>query len=129
MVSDDYPHLQDLISQDALPELKTIGDDAFDGILCSAVLMHLPEAFLFDSVYTIRRILKENGRLLISVPTRLPFEGNRDRHGRLFNGVTPDNFQLIFESVGFRLLERWDDDDSLGRKERLWATMLFSFLY
>ena len=125
-VSDDYPHLKNLVSQDALPELKTIDDDAFDGILCSAVLMHLPEELLFDSVYSIRRVLKETGRLLISVPSNLPFAGNRDSHGRLFNGVTPDNFQLIFERVGFRLRERWHDGDSLGRKERRWATLLFS---
>ncbi len=125
-VSDYYPALKGRASKDALPGLKTISDDAFDGVLCSAVLMHLPEELLFDSVYSIRRIIKENGRLLISVPNDLPYEGNRDKHGRLFNGVTPDNFQLIFERIGFRLINWWDDDDSLGRQERHWATMLFS---
>lgn len=58
----------------------------FDGVLCSAVLMHLPEELIFDSLYSIRRMLKENGRLLISVPNGLPFEGNRDKHGRLLMG-------------------------------------------
>ncbi len=40
---DYYPALKGLVSKESLPGLKTIDDDSFDGILCSAVLMHLPE--------------------------------------------------------------------------------------
>ncbi len=112
--------------KDFLPELRTIKENSFDGVLCSAVLMHLLEELLFDSVYSIRRVLKENGRLLISVPSDLKYQGNRDGEGRLFNGITLENFQLIFERIGFRLISRWDNDDSQGCQERQWATMLFS---
>jgi hypothetical protein len=45
--------------------------------------------------------------------------------GRLFNSVTPDNFQFLFEKVGFRQINRWDTEDSLGCHGRQWATQLF----
>lgn len=121
-----YSETQGRVAHDSLPDLMTVKDKLFDGVLCSAVLMHLPEELLFDSVYSIRRVLKENGRLLISVPLGLSLNGNRDEEGRLFNGITPENFRLIFERIGFRLISRWDDDDSMGRPGRHWATLLFT---
>jgi SAM-dependent methyltransferase len=38
-----FPHLAERIMVDELPLLKTITDHSYEGILCSAVLMHLPE--------------------------------------------------------------------------------------
>jgi hypothetical protein len=49
----------------------------------------------------------------------------RDTDGRFFNGVTPEKFQFLLEKVGFHLLNRWDEADSLGRAGRSWATQLF----
>jgi SAM-dependent methyltransferase/phage repressor protein C with HTH and peptisase S24 domain len=117
------------MSFDKLPELSSVPDRTFDAVLCSAVLMHLPEELLFDASFSIRRVLKENGRLLLSVPLTGPevdADSKRDEKGRLFNGVAPENFELIFERIGFKLINRWDSDDSLDRKERKWATMLFT---
>ena len=90
--------------------------------------MHLPEEFLFDTVFNLRRILKPGGRLLISTPLVGPAtdpETHRDPNGRLFNGVTPENFHFLREKVGFHRINRWDEEDTLGRKERRWATRLF----
>jgi 2-polyprenyl-3-methyl-5-hydroxy-6-metoxy-1,4-benzoquinol methylase len=42
-----FPHLAERITVDELPQLKTISDHSYEGILCSAVLMHLPEEMLF----------------------------------------------------------------------------------
>ena len=117
-----------IVIKDSLPELKEIPDKSYDGVLCSAVLMHLPKEQLFDASFAIRRILKDNGKLLISVP--LPDEtidgcSKRDPSGRLFNGITPENFQLIFERIGFSLITRWENRDALGREHRKWAVMLF----
>jgi len=100
---------------DSLPELKSIDDNSFDGILCSAVIMHLPDEQLFDASFTIRRILKENGRLLVSVP--LPDKTinpttKRDNKDRLFNGITPENLQLVFERIGFKIINNWIDEDT-----------------
>ena len=90
--------------------------------------MHLPEKQLFDASFSIRRVLKENGRLLISIPLEdktVDPKTNRDKRGRLFNGITPENLQLIFERIGFKLINRWQNDDSFNRDYRKWVTMLF----
>jgi 2-polyprenyl-3-methyl-5-hydroxy-6-metoxy-1,4-benzoquinol methylase len=122
-----FPRLAGRITFDRLPELRTIKDAAFDGVHCSAVLMHLPEELLFESVLNLRRILVKGGHLLISTPLTGPEvdASSRDAFGRLFNGVTPENFQFLFEKVGFRRINRWDADDALRRPERRWSTQLF----
>jgi SAM-dependent methyltransferase len=113
---------------DSLPELARIADAAYDGVLCSAVLMHLPEEELFDAVFALRRVLRKRGRLLLSIPMSddtIDPETKRDPNGRLFNGVVPEQLQLLLERVGFNLLNRWESADSLNRDHRKWATMLF----
>ncbi len=113
---------------DSLPELSSIGDALYDGVLCSAVLMHIPEEELFDSVFSIRRVLKEHGRVLISIShpdETIDAKTKRDEKGRLFNGMAPGELELIFERVGFRLLHRSTSDDGLHRAHRKWETLLF----
>ncbi len=119
---------QDKVFIDSLPKLANIADNEFDGILCSAVLMHLPKEQLFDASFAIRRVLRENGRLLISIPLEddtINKKTNRDENNRLFNGITNEELQIIFEKIGFKLLEKWQNDDSLNRTHRKWSTMLF----
>jgi 2-polyprenyl-3-methyl-5-hydroxy-6-metoxy-1,4-benzoquinol methylase len=123
-----YPNLSTRLTCDTLPNLASVLDASYDGILCWAVLMHLPEEFLFDTVFNLRRILKPGGRLLISTPLDGPTtdpDTHRDSDGRLFNGVTPENFHFLLEKVGFHRINRWDEADTLGRKDRRWATQLF----
>lgn len=123
-----YPALRGRVRRAALPELEGIPDASQDGLLCWAVLMHLPEEQSFDVVFNLRRVLKPGGRLLISTPRTGPEVDEvtrRDSDGRLFNGVTPENWQFLLAKVGFRLLNRWDSDDSPGRPGRTWATQLF----
>lgn len=123
-----YPAVCDRIAMDTLPCLESISNAAFDGALCWAVLMHLLQEHLFDTVFNLRRVLRPGGRLLISTPLEGPEidpDTNHDPDGRLFNGVTPENFQFLFEKVGFKLLDRWDTEDSLERPNRRWATQLF----
>jgi SAM-dependent methyltransferase len=112
-----YPCLRGRIADDGLPALSTTEEDSFDGVLCSAVLMHLPEEQVFDAVYAIKGALKTHGRLLISVPLvdGLPEGEDRDDDGRFFNGIVPDRWQLIFARLGFQLIGRWDSLDGLGR--------------
>jgi hypothetical protein len=82
--------------------------------------MHLTEEFLFDTVFNLRRVLKPGGRLLISTPLDGPSVDPstlRDPDGRLFNGVTPENFHFLLEKVGFRRINCWYEEDCLGRTE------------
>jgi len=45
------------------------------------VLMHVPDAELFDAVFALRKLLKPFGRLLISLPLARDdlLEGDRDK--------------------------------------------------
>jgi len=121
------PVLKDHLACDSLPGLETIGDHGFDGILCSAVLMHLPEETLFDAAFGLRRVLKPGGRLLVSLPVDAggePVRG-RDETGRLFNGLSPDRLELMLTRLGFSCIGRGENFDSLGREERKWVVQLF----
>jgi 2-polyprenyl-3-methyl-5-hydroxy-6-metoxy-1,4-benzoquinol methylase len=52
-----FPGLTGKMRVDHLPGLRAVEDESFDGALCSAVLMHVPQELLFDTVFNIRRIL------------------------------------------------------------------------
>lgn len=111
-----------------LPDLAVPGKGEWDGLLCSAVLQHLPRSQLFDAVNVLRDLLKQGGRALVSVPLGvrpgLDVEG-RDEWGRLFTPLQPDELQLLFERVGFSTLMRREDGDALGRPGVSWVVFLF----
>ncbi len=114
--------------RDSLPDLSAIPDSNYDGILCSAVLQHIPEEQLFDAAFALRRILRKNGRLLISIPlgdTTIDPDTRRDPDGRLFNMIVPEELQLLFERIGFKMFSKHISPDSIGRKHRQWAVMAF----
>lgn len=121
-----HPELAGRIVEGALPSLGTPHGGNFDGILCSAVLMHLAEADLFDAAFTLRGLLKKGGRLLLSLPrTRGDINADgRDANGRLFTPYTAEYVQLLFERLGFQLIGRWDTEDALGRPGTGWFTLL-----
>ncbi len=109
-----------------LPEDADTGGP-FDGVVCSAVLMHVPEAELFDAAFSFKRVLRERGKLWISVPGPRPGlnSENRDETGRLFKPLHPEYLVLLFERLGFQLLRRWEEADRLGRPGIQWNSFLF----
>ncbi|ARV17032.1 hypothetical protein AEP_00066 [Curvibacter sp. AEP1-3] len=116
-----HPELVGKLTNGALPELNSPFSGAFDGILCSAVLMHIPTEKNHRAAQSNKDCLKSKGRLLFSVPGKrldLVF-GNRDASGRLFESDERDQIQQIFEVLGMTLLSIWIDGDSLGRDEVL----------
>lgn len=122
-----FPQTGDRIRAGSLPDDMPPADDLggpFDGIVCSAVLQHLPRSKLFDAVFALRGLLVERGRVLVSIPVERPdLVDSRDERGRLFNGVTPDEIELLFERAGFASVGRWTSDDALGRAGHRWATL------
>jgi len=116
------------LSVDMLPALSSISSRSFDGVLCSAVLMHIPEEHLFDAAFGIRRVLKPGGRVLISLPVdrkEMPLSG-RDNKGRFHNGLAPEKLELLLIRLGFTCIGKGENADSLGRTEKKWIVMLFS---
>ena len=121
------PSLDGRLFTDALPALSTIPDSSFDGVLCSAVLMHLPEETLFDAAFGLRRVLKPGGRLLVSLPVDPngePFTV-RDEKGRFHNGLSPEKLELLLSRLGFTIIGRGENSDALGRAEKKWVVGLF----
>lgn len=121
-----HPELSGRIIDGALPQTGEAFAGDFDGILCSAVLMHLPDTDLLDAALAIRRLLKPNGRLLLSIPASRSdvLAGNRDEGGRLFSPYAADEISLLFERLGFAPIGRWTSADALGRSDASWTTLL-----
>jgi SAM-dependent methyltransferase/SOS-response transcriptional repressor LexA len=112
----------------ALLDLSQFGESEFDGVLCSAVLMHLPEEELFDAVYALRRVLRPCGTLLVSVPAKrndVDQITRRDACGRLFTELPAQKLHLLFERVGFVVRGSENVEDSLGREGVRWCVTEF----
>ncbi len=122
-----YPHLKDRIDQAALPDLTMSFSGKFDGVLCSATFMHLPTEELFDSAFAIKRILKDDGVLLLSIPDNRPGIDKycRDDKGRLFNQIQRGYLRLLFERLGFAVIGSWKSEDALYREGYSWSTIAF----
>ena len=88
--------------------------------------MHIPESELVPAAVSIKRCLKKNGRLLYSVPSKRldVVTENRDANGRLFVPDQSNRLQIIFEQLGFSLISKWDNADSLGRDSVEWISVL-----
>jgi SAM-dependent methyltransferase len=123
-----HPELKGRVVQGLLPDLsEPFGDELFDGVLCCAVLMHIDSTELFNAALSIKRCLKLNGRLLISVPSQRSDtgEGERDSNGRLFKTYPSAYLRLIFERLGFSLIGEWGNSDAMTRQGIEWVSLLF----
>jgi SAM-dependent methyltransferase len=121
-----HPELKDRIIQGALPDLPVPFNDEFDGVLCSAVLMHIEVEQLPKAAKAIKACLRAGGRLLFSVPSKRldVVSENRDQNGRLFIPNQGDRLKSIFEDLGFKTISTWNNSDSMGRDAVAWESVL-----
>lgn len=100
---------------------------SFDAIICSAVLMHLPEAQIPRALQEMADCLHDDGRMLLSIPAARPDigEDGRDPNGRLFSPVTPNQLNSIAEALGFWCVDEHVSSDAQGREGTRWHTLLF----
>ena len=86
----DHKRVTELIGLDIFPgtnvdivlapeEPWPIGDETFDGVLCTEVLEHVTDLGIV--VREIQRVLKPGGLLIVSVPFCYPFHGYADGAG------------------------------------------------
>ena len=121
-----HPELTGRIFPDALPlRREHEGLGLFDGIICSAVLMHIPQEELAAAANDICKLLKDRGRLLVSVPaktqTGVPW---RDADSRLF--VPTDEIFRVLTRPDLSILHCTERPDSLGRSFR-WTTAVLEY--
>lgn len=122
-----HPELKGRIACGAVPGAPIPFGGGFDGVLCSAVLMHIPPDQQRSAVAFIKHCLLPGGHLLYSVPSKrldVANASNRDAGGRLFIPDSLGFLQGLFEEAGFTSLDRWNNADSLGRDEVAWESVL-----
>jgi 2-polyprenyl-3-methyl-5-hydroxy-6-metoxy-1,4-benzoquinol methylase len=126
LAQEAHPELKGRIAIGALPELSAPFHGEFDGVLCSAVLMHIAIEDLESSANAIKNCLKIGGRLLYSVPSkRLDVVAeDRDANGRLFIPNQSQRLLAIFENIGFVELKTWANADSFCREAVEWESVL-----
>jgi SAM-dependent methyltransferase len=126
-----HPDLEGRLFGGSLPrELPGSVSGKYHGIILSAVLMHVPDSELFDTAFTVRDLLCDDGKLLVSIPTErgdvAPGQ-DRDAHGRLMVLRSAAQVKLLFERLGFTLESEWHSADSSGREGVLWTTLFFRY--
>ena len=126
LAQDIHPELKNRITQGALPDLSAPFEGEFDGVLCSAVLMHIEVEQLPAAAIAIKACLKVGGRLLFSVPSKRldVVSENRDQNGRLFIPNQANRLKSIFEELGFKTISTWNNSDSMGRDAVAWESVL-----
>ncbi len=97
--------------ESSLPSLSNIENSIYSNILCSAVLMHLPEEEIIHACYNLLRIMQDDGVLILSIrSSREDLE--RESDGRLFTNITADKLILLFESLGGVLLKQFSNNET-----------------
>jgi SAM-dependent methyltransferase len=97
------PRMPDRVAAAALPGLGQPFGGAFDGVVCSAVLMHLADDTLPAAFAALAAVLRPQARVLIGVPemqSDLLVEGH-DMDGRAFVNHSPERVRRLFDGLGF----------------------------
>ncbi len=101
----------------------------FRAVVCIGSIIYVPDQYLFEFASQIRDLVAADGVLFLSGSIRnIPLQENRDEHGRLIIERVPEEIQLLFERLGFRLLTRHENDDALGRPIK-WFSLVFNDNY
>ena len=122
-----HPELENRIALGKLPDLQVPFNGNFDGVLCSAVLMHIDIEQLPTTAAAITKCLKHGGRLLYSVPSKRldVVASNRDANGRLFIPDQASRLNSLFSDLGFIEIQSWTNSDSMGRDAVEWVSVMF----
>ena len=122
-----HPELEGRLFQGDLPdELPStlLEAEHYSGIYAVASLMHLLKEQLHPTFEILHRLLKQDGRLLFSVPLSRPDldESGYDEKGRYFLLLSSDEWIDRAESAGFHIVRSATNGDGMGRESITWLT-------
>jgi len=125
-----HPELAGRVVAGGLPDQLELPEDwpgSFDGIVCSAVLMHIPTSELPAAARALRALMHLGARLLVSLPAlRAQIVDQRDPLGRLFSGITVEELESAVTPVGLELHTAWlGRPDAQGRSGNSWDVAMF----
>jgi SAM-dependent methyltransferase len=82
---------------DILGDIKNIplADNSVDAIICRAVLEHIDDPF--KAVAEIFRVLRPNGRCLVSLPFLYPYHADKNYYGDFYR-YTADGVKYMFRN-------------------------------
>ena len=119
-----HPTLAGRIADARLPDLgQPFGGD-FDGVLCSAVLMHVAPDALPAALAGLVGVLKPTARVLMAVPEMqadLLVDGH-DRDGRAFANHAPGHIDSLMAALGFATVQC---ADLAQTADTLWRILKF----
>ena len=96
----------------------------YSALLSIAMLMHIPDQELFECATQMRDLLTDDGLLVLQLSIgRGGLHQGRDDAGRLYNERPPEEIQLLFERLGFRLIAREESPDFMNRDIQ-WYTLV-----
>ena len=122
-----HPELKGRLFRGAVPDEippPILEDGHYNGIYAVASLMHLSEEQLRPTFENFYRLLKQDGKLLFSVPLSRPDldKSGYDEKGRYFLLLSQDDWINKAESAGFHTVSTTTNGDGMGRESITWMT-------
>ena len=124
-----HPELAGHLFQGALPDVlpsTLLKNEHYNGIYAVASLMHLLKEQLHPTFEILHRLLKQDGKLLFSVPLSRPDldESGYDEKGRYFLLLSSYEWIDRAESAGFHTISSATNGDGMGRESVTWLTCI-----
>lgn len=109
-----------------LPEGSPLLSRTFHAVFSNAMLMHVPDEGLRRTARQIRRLLRHDGVLVISVSVgREGLRDDRDGTGRLFLERPAAAYRQLFEGAGLGFVYQHEAADSIERPGIRWVSLVF----
>jgi SAM-dependent methyltransferase len=121
-----HPELAARLQAGSLPIAGVPFGGQFDGVLCSAVMMHVPHEQMPGSLESICRMLKPGGRVLMSLPLMRPdlLKDDRDQDGRFFKNHSLIFLDSLMSSLGFSQIDL-GKEATAEHAATIWSILLF----
>lgn len=99
-------------------------DNSFDGIWCSALVVHMPRVMMPSFLSELNRISQDQSIIYISAQTQQPGSCDLRYEGRVFFYYSDAELQRLFHQAGLVVSQSWEaivKDGTFGSKgEKIW---------